>query len=169
MTDVEKLKAALDYVHEIEFDGSDRCFATEVNFTYNLREKKGNSADLNLMLIKLLDKMDFTVYPVVLSTKDNGLLSPVNPSLRKLNYVLAYVQIDSNYVLVDATDTTPAPCRSELAIANSRYCLIIYSTDTYVKKKKPLTHLRSPIESAFPACILPVSVPLREKVPGNQV
>jgi len=104
LTDIEKLKAALDYVHEIEFDGSDRCFSTEESFSYNLREKTGNSADLNLMLIKLLDKMDFTVYPVVLSTKDNGLLSPVNPSLRKLNYVLAYVKLDTNYVLVDATD-----------------------------------------------------------------
>lgn len=102
--EIERLKAALDFLHEIEYNGLERVSSTENSFTYNLREKTGSSADINLMLIKLLKKMDFEVYPVVLSTKDNGFLSPINASLRKLNYVVAYVKLGDEYVLVDATD-----------------------------------------------------------------
>ena len=100
----DKVIAAVDYIKELRYNDKERLLSTESSFTYNLREREGNSADLNLMLVKMLKKMDFEVYPVVLSTKDNGYLSPVHPSIGKLNYVIAYVKIDDDWVLTDATD-----------------------------------------------------------------
>ncbi|HEY9113965.1 MAG TPA: hypothetical protein VIN10_04650 [Bacteroidales bacterium] len=103
-TQEEKLKAAIEYVHQVEFNGRRRVEASEQTFNTVLYNKTGNSADINLMLIKLLNKMNFFVYPVVLSTKENGFLSPIYPSLNKLDYVVAYIKMDENYYLVDATD-----------------------------------------------------------------
>lgn len=100
----DKLIAAIDYLHQVDYNGEERCFAAETSFNLRLKEKTGNSADINLMLIKMLQKMDFTVYPLALSTKDNGYLSPVHSSIRKLNYVVAYVEVDSIYYAVDATE-----------------------------------------------------------------
>jgi hypothetical protein len=103
-TEEERLKAAIDFMHQVEFNGKKRLLASELSFSMPLDKKVGNSADINLMLVKLLSKMDFFAYPVVLSTKENGFLSPINPSLNKLNYVVAYVKVGEQYYLVDATD-----------------------------------------------------------------
>lgn len=55
-------------------------------------------------MIQLLKKLDFEVYPVALSTRSNGLLSPICPSLTKLNYVIAYVLLGGNKYFLDATE-----------------------------------------------------------------
>jgi hypothetical protein len=52
-----------------------------------LREGTGNSADINILLVNLLNKLAITSYPVILSTRDNGTLSPFYPSRSRLNYV----------------------------------------------------------------------------------
>lgn len=68
------------------------------------KQQSGGTAEINLMLIALLKDLDLQANPIVLSTRDNGMLHPVYPSLDKLNYVVAHVKIDTaNYVL-DATD-----------------------------------------------------------------
>ncbi len=103
-TDMEKLQAAVDFVKTIDFNGEDRCFAKINNLGNIYADKIGNSADLNLMLTRLLQKLDFSAGPIVLSTKDNGRLSYTFPSVRRLNYVLALVNLNGKYILVDATD-----------------------------------------------------------------
>ncbi len=103
-SDSDKLKAAVDFVKTIDFNGEDRCFATINNLGSIYADKIGNSADLNIMLTRLLQKLDFEAKPVVLSTKDNGRLSYNFPSIRRLNYVLAYVKVNGKFILVDATD-----------------------------------------------------------------
>ncbi|OQX78501.1 MAG: hypothetical protein B6D64_06515 [Bacteroidetes bacterium 4484_276] len=104
-TQEAKIVAALDFVHEtIEFNGRDRYTAKCHTLSGARDEGIGNSADINLTLIRLLEKLDFEVYPVVLSTKENGILSLVYASFQRLNYVLAYVKIGDGFVLVDGTD-----------------------------------------------------------------
>ena len=104
-TDERKIIAALDYIHQnIEFNGKDRYTSSYHSLSGARDEGIGNSADLNLTLIRLLDKLDFEVYPVVLSTKDNGILSPVYASFQRLDYVLAYVKLGDEFILLDATD-----------------------------------------------------------------
>ena len=104
ISDYDKAKAAYEFVrNEITWDLSNSKYAYS-SFLKVFKEKKGNSAEINLMLISLLRKMDFEVNPVVLSTRDNGLLSPLFASLDKLNYVIAQVRIEDKKYLIDATD-----------------------------------------------------------------
>lgn len=68
------------------------------------KKGEGNCADINLNLIMVLRELGFDANPVVLSTQANGILHPAHPSLSRLNYVIAMVKIDSNTLLMDATD-----------------------------------------------------------------
>ena len=103
--DVDKLKAAVDTIKQMHWDGTNRLYTTDdVGLSYYYHKGEGNSADINLSLIRLLGKIGFEVHPVVLRTRDNGRLSMFKPTLSNLNYVLAYVKMNDKYILVDATD-----------------------------------------------------------------
>lgn len=64
----------------------------------------GNCADINLNLVILLRELGFDVYPVILSTQENGFIHPAHPSISRFNYVIAMVKIENDTLLMDATD-----------------------------------------------------------------
>ncbi|MGE0078929.1 MAG: hypothetical protein AB7S48_13800 [Bacteroidales bacterium] len=64
----------------------------------------GNSSDINLCLVALLNKLGIESYPVVLSTQRNGALQLTHPTISAFNYVIAYAKIDDKYFMIDATD-----------------------------------------------------------------
>ncbi len=102
---VDQLKAAHAFIKEnIKWNGKSRLYASEDLPGIFKKEKIGNSADINLSLISMLRKLDMNVQPIVLSTVDNGLLSMVQPSFNKLNYVIGYVKIGDQEYFLDATD-----------------------------------------------------------------
>ena len=104
-TDEEKLKAAIDVIKEIDWNGNKRLLATSSSLSSTYVSGSGNSADMNLSLIRLLQKLKFKVYPVILKTREKGQLSEYrNPTLNHLNYVLAYVKVGNKFYLIDATD-----------------------------------------------------------------
>lgn len=65
-------------------------------------ERTGNVADINFILITLLNYSGFNASPVLLSTRDNGIA--VFPSRTAFNYVIAGVELDENIYLLDATN-----------------------------------------------------------------
>lgn len=65
-------------------------------------EKSGNIAEINFILIAMLNYAGINAHPVLLSTVDHGI--PAYPNLRVFNYVIAAVEIDGQKVLYDATD-----------------------------------------------------------------
>jgi len=75
---------------------------TDIKFTMN--KGSGNAGEVNIALILLLRKLDIETYPVVLSTRKNGMLTFLFPTLDKLNYAIALVKIDGADVLLDATE-----------------------------------------------------------------
>lgn len=100
--DEEKLTKILDYVKQhVKWNGRDGKY-----FQYGLRkalkEKKGNAADVNLMVVAMLRYAGFYAHPVVISTKDNAV--PFFPTHDRLNYVIAYAKIGENRYFLDATD-----------------------------------------------------------------
>lgn len=106
----DKINAAFNFIkNHIKWNGVERLFTSKMLSRIYKKDKIGNSADVNLALIALLKKLDIEVYPVALSTRENGLLSPVYPSLSKLNYVIAYVKDDGKEYLLDATEKYSAP------------------------------------------------------------
>lgn len=105
-TKLEKLMQAHEAIKSVvKWDENESLTTSNPSLGYVYRMKVGNSADINLMLVQLLKKLDIEVIPVVLSTRENGILSMASPSVEKLNYVIARATIDGNTFLLDATET----------------------------------------------------------------
>ena len=64
----------------------------------------GNCADINLLLIAMLREAGQEAYPVVLSTRSNGMVYPTTPTITSFNYVIAAYKLGDQLILVDATE-----------------------------------------------------------------
>ncbi|MBS9462287.1 DUF3857 domain-containing protein [Flagellimonas sp. 389] len=101
-SDMDKLKSIFEYVkNNITWNGIDgKYFYNGLKKT--LKEKKGNSADVNLLLVAMLRYAGIDANPVIISTKDN--LIPLFPTIDRLNYVLAYAVVGDKKYFMDATE-----------------------------------------------------------------
>ena len=63
----------------------------------------GNSAEINLLLVAMLKEAGLTAYPVILSTRDHGLIDFGHPSYNKANYVVAVAEVNDKKIFLDAT------------------------------------------------------------------
>ncbi|HMG91787.1 MAG TPA: DUF3857 domain-containing protein [Chryseolinea sp.] len=66
--------------------------------------KVGNVGDINLSLIAALNYAGYSVEPLLLSTRENGLVSELHPVLTDFNYVIAKLNIGEKIYLLDATE-----------------------------------------------------------------
>jgi hypothetical protein len=82
--------------------------------------KEGNAAAINLLLVKLLSDAGIKASPVLLSTRDNGMVSAYYPFINQFNTVLAYVTINNNYFVLDATDKISNYTLTPEKIANTK-------------------------------------------------
>lgn len=103
-TEMEKMIAIYSHIQKnVKWDNQRSYLsARSIKKTYN--DKTGNSADINLLLLAMLQKAEISAYPVILSTRDHGMLSPVHATLSDCNYVIVKAMIDNKPVLLDATD-----------------------------------------------------------------
>ena len=69
-----------------------------------LDSQAGNVGDINLSLIAALRYAGLAVEPMLLSTRENGLLNELNPVLSEYNYVIAKLNVNDKVYLLDATD-----------------------------------------------------------------
>ncbi|HEX6914979.1 MAG TPA: DUF3857 domain-containing protein [Chitinophagaceae bacterium] len=69
------------------------------------QSKKGNVADINLMLTAMLRSQGFIAKPVILSTTDHGKIYELYPLTGRFNYVITQVKIGEENVLLDASDS----------------------------------------------------------------
>jgi len=103
-SDDEKISFIFDQVKDnMKWDEISSSYTTEG--TVRAWDRKiGNSAEINLIVYRLLKKTGIKAYPMVVSTKNNGKLNPFNPGIFNLNNVIVYIPVDSTkcYVL-DAT------------------------------------------------------------------
>jgi len=70
-----------------------------------LEERKGSSSEINLLLVSMLQKAGLVAHPVLLSTRDHGMIIPFNPRFNQFNYVICLVKLGDKKILIDATDT----------------------------------------------------------------
>ncbi len=103
-TDIEKLEAAYNTAKQVKWNGwhSYRIYSRELKFPWN--DEIGNSAEVNMILFKLLEKLKIDCKPVVLSTRDNGMISHSFPSFNRINHVIVYANVDGQTYLMDATE-----------------------------------------------------------------
>lgn len=97
-------KLIFDYVKSnIKWNKERNKYAVGTNPKAIFEKKTGSSADINLCLISLLKEAKVSVYPLLLSTRDNG-RHPGYPMISKFNSVIAHVIINNQNILLDATD-----------------------------------------------------------------
>src|SRR5581483_1846961 len=69
------------------------------------KKRVGNSAEVNAVLYHLLKKSGLKAYPMLVSTRKNGLLQRDFVDIFQLNNLVAFVPVDtSKYYVLDATD-----------------------------------------------------------------
>lgn len=102
--DMQKLTALYSYVQKnIKWDKY-RGYQTSQTLKKTFNDKTGNTADINLLLLVMLQKAKITAHPVILSTRDNGIIHPAHPTLSECNYVVVKATIGDKPVFLDATD-----------------------------------------------------------------
>lgn len=84
------------------------------------KDGSGNCADVNLNLVVLLRELGFESYPVILSTRQNGLIFVTHPSISSFNYVIAMVKNGDATYLLDATDPFSEPNLLPVRCLNDR-------------------------------------------------
>lgn len=69
------------------------------------KKRVGNSAEVNAALYHLLKKSGIKAYPMLVSTRENGLLQKDFVNMFQINNLVTYIPVDSTkYYLLDATD-----------------------------------------------------------------
>ena len=104
-TALEKARAIFAYVQK-------NMTCTNYNSTYLLqpfknilKNKNGNVAEINLLLVAMLRRAGLQAEPVILSTKSHGYAYAFYPILDRFNYVICRTVIDGRNYYLDASRT----------------------------------------------------------------
>ncbi len=99
-----KVQSIYDYVRtNIRWDKRFRSQA-EDNLKKVLDNREGTSAEINLLLVTMLRAAELEAYPVLVSTRENGMVNPVQPTLSQFNHVIVGWKNGDQVLLMDATD-----------------------------------------------------------------
>jgi hypothetical protein len=88
----------------ISWNGDENYVYTDNGIVKTWETKTGNVADINLLLINLLNEAGVKASPIFFSTRDHGLVTPQYPFINQFNTVMAYVLIKEKPFVLDATD-----------------------------------------------------------------
>jgi len=106
ITDAEtKMKFVYNHIRKtINWNGDEDYIYTDNGIVKTWETKTGNIADINLLLINLLNEAGIKATPILFSTRDHGLVTPFYPFINQFNAVMAYVVIKDKSFVLDATD-----------------------------------------------------------------
>lgn len=71
------------------------------------KQNTGTNADINLILIAMLQNAGIEAYPILISTKSNGI--PLFPTINGFDYLIAGAMVNGQLVLMDASKKYLAP------------------------------------------------------------
>tara|TARA_R110002050_G_scaffold179118_2_gene312359 strand:- start:20765 stop:22795 length:2031 start_codon:yes stop_codon:yes gene_type:complete len=106
-TENEKMNAVFFYVQKLMNWNGYYGKYTDQGVKNAFKEKTGNVADINLLLVAMLKEAGLKAYPVLVSTRNNGV--PLFPTREGFNYVIASAEINNEIVLLDATNKYAEP------------------------------------------------------------
>ncbi|MEO7984446.1 MAG: transglutaminase domain-containing protein [Bacteroidota bacterium] len=69
-----------------------------------LKNKNGNLAEINLLLVAMLRKANIPADPVLLSTRSHGYSHSIYPLMDRMNYVICRIEPDGNAIFLDASE-----------------------------------------------------------------
>ncbi len=94
------------------------------------RDKKGTTGEVNLILINLLKDAGLTVHPLLVSTRDNGIINTGVAGYDQFDKVLAQVTIGDKIYILDATERSTPSMLIPLEVMASE-ALLIAKPDSY--------------------------------------
>jgi len=102
-----------------------RCYGNEAIYadagvSDSWKKKEGNIADISLLLINILRKAGIRANPILLSTRDNGLINATFPFLNQFNTLMVYVPVNNGYVVLDGSDKFSNYQLTPVNIVNTR-------------------------------------------------
>jgi transglutaminase-like putative cysteine protease len=102
-TQTAKMIAIYDYVRAtMVWNGNVGILAEDLDDL--LETKKGDTGDINLLLMAMLRCVGVDVDPVLASTRSHGMVTDVYPLVDQFNVVAARVTVDGKTYVLDATD-----------------------------------------------------------------
>lgn len=100
----DKVVAIYNYIKaNVEWNGNYRKYL-ETNLKKPLEDKKGSSAEINLLLVAMLQRAGIDAKPVLISTRNNGFIREEIAMSSQFNYVLCMITMDDKVAMLDATD-----------------------------------------------------------------
>jgi len=90
--------------HTMKWNGNKSLYSSQ-NLKKAYSDKTGNCGDINLLLAVMLNKADIKAYPVILSTRENGLLPLTRASISECNYVVIQAIVNGKPIMLDATES----------------------------------------------------------------
>ncbi len=91
------------FIKWFQWNGEEQKYSVEdVKRIYE--SQKGNSADINLLLVGALQSIGLNADPVLVSTRNHGTPFKSHPQRSDFNYVVAGLRIGDKLYLLDATD-----------------------------------------------------------------
>ncbi len=67
-------------------------------------EKNGSSSEINMLMVAMMRRADLDAYPLLISTRDHGIVRPFTPDGGQFNDVICLVKIDGKNKLFDGTN-----------------------------------------------------------------
>ena len=106
-TSDEKIEAIFTFVKSRMNWNKNNSYYCDEGVRKAYKDKTGNVAEINLMLVSMLRYAGLDVNPVLLSTRSNGIT--IFPSRTAFNYVVAGVESNNSILLLDATNKNALP------------------------------------------------------------
>ncbi|MFT3740891.1 MAG: DUF3857 domain-containing protein [Breznakibacter sp.] len=101
---LDKMTAAYEAIKKVKWDNKVRLASSTNTLSSVYKKGVANSAEINMMLYQLLQRLDLNAWPVVISTRENGTLNLFSPSFNKLNSTIVCCIVDDKEYLMDASE-----------------------------------------------------------------
>ncbi|MCB0569104.1 MAG: DUF3857 domain-containing protein [Phaeodactylibacter sp.] len=100
-TKEEKALLAYEHLSRIMEWDEDFSFLAEPNVDECLKQRKGSSGSLNLLLLTALKALDVECYPILVSTRGHGKMLDLYPILSQFDHVAVIASLDGKYQVLD--------------------------------------------------------------------
>ena len=122
LNDMQKAEVLVNYVKQnFKWNRYNAKYSSQTARQF-LKEKTGNSADINLFLTGLLRAADVKAYPIILSTRKHGKIFFDYPFSHYFNYTAVLLIANGKYITTDGTNPLypftmmPARCINDRAL-----------------------------------------------------
>ncbi|MBL0146425.1 MAG: DUF3857 and transglutaminase domain-containing protein [Chitinophagaceae bacterium] len=104
LSESEKISFLLTYFQKnFSWNGEESIFTLN-GIRKTFETKYGNSSDINLLFIKLLNIAGIKAVPIIVNPKINGRINKQLPYLKQFSMAMAYVTLNKINYIIDATD-----------------------------------------------------------------